>query len=426
MMATPRQVPGKGMLFSFLILLITGSALPAGAQLDDPRWQPWLGCWEAVGEPDDAPVLCLAPVSGEDGIEMITLIDERVVSREMILANAQDHRVTEEGCDGWERAEFSDDAHRVFFNSQFVCDGDVHRTSSGVMSMLRFPSEWLDVRAVEVDGQSVPWVLRYRIASQADFEAAGLTDMADKRLAVESARIAASSALTLGHVIEASSKVDPEVVKAWIAETGEPFALDASQLSRMADGGVPDGVIDVMIAVSYPENFVLNTGDGADLPLRASYETRDGIRRRFGSSGYVDSFYDPFYDPYVRYGRYSAFGYSRYGLGYGGYGRYGGYGLDYGRYGRYGGYGVSYGGYGGYGYGLGGYSVYRPRAVVVGRRPTEAAGGRAVMGRGYTRSGGVAASRGASTRSSGSSAAGAASSGGARRAKPRSGPPPPC
>lgn len=422
-MTKPRHVLGNGMLLSFVVLLIAGSTLPARAQLADLRWQPWLGCWEAVGESADAPVLCLAPLSEEDGIEMITLIDEQVVSREMILSDGRDHRVTQEGCDGWERAEFSDDSHRVFFNSEFVCEGDVRRKSSGVMSMLRFPMEWLDVRAVEVDGQSVPWVLRYRIASQAYFEAAGLTDMADKRLAVESARIAASSALTLDHMIEASSKVDPEVVEAWVAETGEPFALDASRLKQMADAGVPDGVIDVMIAVSYPEDFVLDTGDGADVPLRAGYETRDGIRRRSGPSRYVESFYDPFYDPYVRYGRYSAFGYSRYGLGYSRYGGYGGYGLGYGRYGRYGGYGVSYGGYGGYGYGSGGYSVYRPRVVFVGRRPTEAAGGRAVMGRGYTRSGGVAASRGASTRSSGGSAAGA-SSGSVRKAKPRGGRPP--
>ena len=117
-MTKPRHVLGDGVLLSFVVLLIAGSTLPARAQ-SDLRWQPWLGCWEAVGESVDAPVLCLAPQPEEDGIEMITLIDEQIVSREMILANGRDHRVTQEGCDGWERAEFSGDSRRVFFNSEF-------------------------------------------------------------------------------------------------------------------------------------------------------------------------------------------------------------------------------------------------------------------------------------------------------------------
>ena len=399
-MTTPRQVLGNGMLLTCALLLIAGSALPAGAQVADARWQPWLGCWEAVGEPDGAPVLCLAPRSGESAIDMITLIDEQVVSRETIIADGQDRRVTREGCDGLERTEFSDDSHRLFFNSELVCEGDVGRKSSGVMSMSSFPFELLDVRAVEVDGQSAPWMLRYRIASQADFEAAGLGDYVEEGLSVGSARIAAS-ALTLDQVIEASSKVDAKAVEAWIAGRDEPFALDASRLIRMADAGVPDGVIDVMIAVSYPEEFVLQTGDGEGMPLRAAEGRQD--RRRLGSRGYANSFYDPFYDPY-RYGRYSAFGYGRYGYGYGGYG------------------------YGGYGFGYGGYSVYNPGVVVVGRRAPESAGGRAVIGRGYTRgsrgsTGGVIP-RGSSVRSSGGGAARSApragsSSGGGRTAKPR-------
>lgn len=406
-MTTPRQLLGNVTL-AFALLLIAGAALPAEAQLTDVRWQPWLGCWEAIGEPDDAPVLCLAPRSGESGIDMITLIDERVVSRETILADGQGRGVTREGCEGLERTEFSNDSHRIFFNSELICQGDVTRKSSGVMSMTT-PYEWLDVRAVEVEGQSVPWVLRYRLASRADFEAAGLGDLPEGGAVVMAARIAASSALTLDQVIEASSKMDSKAVEAWIAESGAPFALDASWLIRMADAGVADGVIDVMVALSYPDEFVVNTGAAGGERVRAEQGSREARRGSYGSG-----FYDPFYDPYLRYGYYPGFGYGGYG-GYVGIGRYG--------------YGMTYGGYGGYGmgYGYGGYSVYRPGVVVVGR---QSAGGRAVAGRGYTRSGrgsaGGVIPRGSSVRSSGGAAArsapqaGASSSGGGRKAKRRS------
>ena len=410
-MTTLRQILGNVTL-AFALLLIAGAALPAEAQLTDVRWQPWLGCWEAIGEPDDAPVVCLAPRSGESGIDMITLIDERVVSRETIVADGQGRRVTREGCEGLERTEFSNDSRRIFFNSELICEGGVTRKSSGVMSMAT-PYEWLDVRAVEVEGQSVPWVLRYRLASRADFEAAGLGDLPEGGTVVMAARLAASSALTPDQVIEASSKMDGKAVEAWIAESGEPFALDASRLIRMADAGVPDGVIDVMVALSYPDEFVVNTGAGGEEPVRAEQGPRDATRRSYGSG-----FYDPFYDPYLRYGYYPGFGYGGYG-GYGGIGRYG-YGMSY----------RGYGGYGGYGMGYGGYSVYRPGVVVVDR---QSAGGRAVAGRGYTRSGrgstGGVIPRGSSVRSSGGAAArsapraGASSSGGGRKAKRRGGSP---
>ena len=416
-MTTPRQLLGN-VTFAFALLLIAGAASPAEAQLTDVRWQPWLGCWEAIGEPDDAPVLCLAPRSGESGIDMITLIDERVVSRETILADGQGRRVTREGCEGLERTEFSNDSRRIFFNSELMCEGDVTLKSSGVMSMAT-PYEWLDVRAVEVEGQSVPWALRYRLASRADFEAAGLGDLPEGGAAVMASRIAASSALTLDQVIEASSKMDGKAVEAWIAESGAPFALDASRLIRMADAGVSDGVIDVMVALSYPDEFVVNTGAGGEEPVWAEQGPRDASRGSYGGG-----FYDPFYDPYLRYGYYPGFGYRS---AYVGIGRYGGYGMSYGGYGGYGGYGM---GYGGYGMGYGGYSVYRPGVVVVER---QSAGGRAVAGRGYTRSGrgstGGVIPRGSSVRSSGGAAArsapraGASSSGGGRKAKRRGGSP---
>jgi hypothetical protein len=225
-------------------------------------------------------------------------------------------------------------------------------------------------------------------------------------------RIAASSALTLDQVIEASSKMDGKAVEAWIAESGAPFALDASRLIRMADAGVPDGVIDVMVALSYPDEFVVNTGAGGEEPVWAEQGPRDASRGSYGGG-----FYDPFYDPYLRYGYYPGFGYRS---AYVGIGRYGGYGMSYG----------GYGGYGGYGMGYGGYSVYRPGVVVVER---QSAGGRAVAGRGYTRSGrgstGGVIPRGSSVRSSGGAAArsapraGASSSGGGRKAKRRGGSP---
>ena len=395
-MADTMNVRRRGVTVGILLgALLSIAVAPAGAQEADARWTPWVGCWRAVDETATSPLLCVVPLAGEEAaVEMLTVVDGQVVAREPIFADGQEHEVSREECEGLERAEFSDDSHRVYIRSELVCGASGVRSSTGVMSMVS-PFEWLEVRTLDVDGQSVPWVLRYRLASRADFQAAGQGDLLDTQGSdTRMARVAASVPLALDDVIEATARVSAGTVQVWVAERGEPFALDASRLIEMADAGVPPNVIDVVVAVSYPEKFVVNAGAlGERGPAQAT---------RGGSNPFVD----PFYDPYSRYGYYSPYG-PRFGYGFG---YYGGYGYGYGGYGfsrigsPYGGYG-----FGGYNYGFRGYNG---PIVVVGRRgsgsqygPSE---GRVVRGGGYTSASGNRGRTGRSARprSSGSSGGG--------------------
>jgi hypothetical protein len=165
-------------------------------------------------------------------------------------------------------------------------------------------------------------------------------------------------------------------------------------LIEMADSGVPPSVIDVVVAVSYPEKFVINEGGSSERrPAEAGPRTASpGL----GYSRRLSPFADPFYDSYGRYG-YSSFG--RYGYG-SFYGSRFGYGRGYG----YSGYGLGYGG--GYAGGYGG-GAYGSPIIVVERRGSDSgrAAGRVVRGGGYAAARGSSASTGRSARprSSGSS-----------------------
>ena len=420
-MNNPQRRATLGILVGAWLIMM---APMAAAQEMDSRWVPWRGCWRAVDETDTAPVLCVVPLAGEAAIEMLTILDGQVVSRESIFADGQEHAVSRDECEGWERAEFSDDSRRIYIGSELTCGASAHRSSTGVISMVS-PYEWLDVRTIDVDGQSVPWALRYRLASPAEHRAAGQGDLVSAQgLGARMARTAASLPIAIDDVIEATGKVSAETLQLWVVERGEPFALDASRLIEMADAGVPPSVIDVVVAVSYPEKFVLNEGRTAGRRPADAARGRPG----YGYGRTRNPFIDPFYDPYSRYGHYSGYGYgSRYGLGYyGGFGYgpgyYGGLGYGYGGYGRY--------GYGGYNYGYGGYGT---SIIVVGRRGSGSAStnGRVVRGGGYTSAGssGGSTGRSARPRSSGSSrsSAPAARSGSSsprstgRTAQPRAG-----
>ena len=218
-----------------------------------------------------------------------------------------------EGCSGWQQAEFSGQRGRLYLSSEQACDGGVTRASSGIMALVS-TNAWIDVRAVSVDGGHETWVTRYGLATLEDAAAVGLGDIAgERRLAVRSARVAAAARPSVDDVIEASERVDKEAVGAWIAEAGMPLDLDADELVRLADAGVPEEVIDMAIAVSYPETFAVSQE-----PEPREAEHYGGTYRSYP---YYDPFFgslffSPFYSPYGFYSPYSPYG-SRYGFGFG-------------------------------------------------------------------------------------------------------------
>lgn len=370
------------------------SPAPVAAQDVDARWLPWVGCWEQVGAPADEAMLCVRPAA--EGVELLTVSGGEVRETVSLRADGMERPTEEEGCSGTERTEFSADAARVYRSSNLECGAAIGRVSSRMWAMVT-PSQWIDVRSILVDGQGAAWVERYRPASASRVEGAGLTGTtAGWGTAIESARMAASAPIGVDDLIEAHAAVGDEVVKSWIAERGEPIRLDADRLVRLADAGVPAEVIDVAVAVSYPERFDV------------ARENRGVPRSAYGAR------YPLYVDPF------GCNSYSRFSSRY-----------CYDRFGYYGGYGNRYG-FGGYGYG--GYGYGGPTVVVV--RPTESSvgGGRMVKGQGYTRPGsdgsGAQAVRprsgsntgaSATTRSTGSSSSGKARTAKPRTAKPRGG-----
>lgn len=374
-------------LAAALLLPTQGARAQEGV---DARWLPWLGCWSEVGAGEA--LLCVRPASGTagaEGVELVTVRDGEVAGTSRLRADGVARETTREGCTGTERAEFSSDGHRIHLRSDFVCEGEVDREGTGLIAMVS-PSEWIRVESVEVAGETAAVTRRYREAPEAAIEGTGLGDAtAGREMAVRSARRAAASRPSVEDLIEASEQVDPEAVRAWVAERNRPLEVDAGKLVRLADAGVPEEVIDVVVAVSFPEQFALDR----DARGRDAGGAGPAYRGRFGAPyGGRGYFYrDPFF-----------YGYTPFGYGFGRYGWW--------------------------------YGSHRPTVVVVTPRADDGdGGGRVVNGRGYTRGAvggdGAAAepagARGAGFPSGGSVTPSGATSGGSgstgRKAKPREG-----
>jgi hypothetical protein len=221
-------------------------------------------------------------------------------------------------------------------------------------------------------------------------------------------RNSVGGAVETAEIAEASRHLKPQVVEAWLSESGQEFAVDAKRLVALAAASVPDRIIDVMVALSYPTAFAVRPSSTAP-GLLTSDEPRSGGRiDGLGFDGADALNCAPFSFSLYGWDACSPFSNGVIGLPLGYrdssfgslYSRYGGGALDYLGYG-----GLGYGGYGG-----GWYLATQPTVIVLNPGGGSAQHGQVVNGRGY-----VEGNTGGSTAmpiSSGSSSSGSSSSGG--------------
>ena len=399
----------------------------------DPRWLPWIGCWSPSGATEDAAPavsgvqrVCVMPVDGADGVEVVNVANGEIVSRFRIDASGERQPVNREGCTGWESARWSADAERLYLRSELTCSGSIARHSSGIIAVVS-PSDWVDVQVVSVGDQRSTRVLRYRSAADSSVlsrEIAGA--VRDRELARQTARLAAASTPTISDIVEASGEVESPVVEAWLLQRMPRLNVDGASLRRLADARVPASVIDLVVARGAPERHAdrLATRGYTVMridPVRATTVAvvsprpeADVLESQYGSGGATiegREFHGGGHRHYEGCGHYDVL--------YLGSTTYAPFGFPlYWPRDPYG-YGM-YGGYGYYPYDI--YDPYRPApnkpvssrgvARVIGlpdRRPTQPApqpnpdpatqpaGGRVINGRGYTKPAPPATSRGSTS-----------------------------
>ena len=164
---------------------------------------------------------------------------------------------------------------------------------------------WVDIQAVGTGQDAQVRVRRYRRTDSLPQSVVLPADLQGRPVAV-SARLAGPTVMTLEEVVEASGKVAAPAVAAALYETGSRFDLNGRTLKALDAAHVPDGVVDAMVALSFPGHVAI------DRPFRGS--TGSTRLPSYSYSPYYPlSVYDPYYayrpyPPYYFY--YWPFGYS--------------------------------------------------------------------------------------------------------------------
>ena len=277
-------------------------ATQAAAQQQDVRWAPWIGCWQPVGDtetPSSDDLLCVRPVPG--GVEMTEVVDGQSRPSRTLIADGQPRDATIEGCTGWSSLEFALDGHRLFTRGERACEMGSLGSSTGVIAMVA-PREWIDVQASEANGRVLSWVRRFRPARVGLVEAAGLSHLVVSSAVSRAAARVAAAAPDVDDIIEASRAVHAEALRAWVAELEDPLDLYSRNLLRLADAGVPASVIDVMIAISYPDRFALQRDSDIGQVKYRQVRGGNGYSRQTFVVGRTGWYRDPFYYSPISYG----------------------------------------------------------------------------------------------------------------------------
>lgn len=338
---------------------------PAATAQVDARFANWLGCWRL--EDDLAGTgarLCITP--DNLGVRLQTIVGKIGGGDESIRADGVTRPITDQECKGTERAEWSSDGQRVFRHTDVTCGNEPPRKVSSIAFVMAGPA-FINVQLVDGGPNQTVRVQRYRRSFDQTLADGSAVPQYLTSTAARATTTADHGMWTVEDVIEAAGKVPGPAVQAAVAESKGRFIINKKSLVALADAGVTETTIDLMIGLAYPDRFVVERRGG-------SGTSAVGISMGGG-------YYDPFMTP-ILYGSIYAdcYGYNRWG--YRSY--YSACGSMYSSY--YDPYNLRYLGYNNYGtyypggYYPGGYVGVDPGAGVVAERGD----GRVVNGRGYT------------------------------------------
>ena len=338
------------------IPLATTPLLAQAPTATDARWSAWIGCWKAADDTAGTGArVCVTPKDG--GIAIVTVVGGQRVGDDLRIADGRDRAVNSDGCTGTASVRWADRGTRFYRTAAVACDGGPMRTLRSVSFFTDGPT-WVDVETI-ADGDDT----RVRVTRLVTAPAVVLADGRTFQRPAGATSAAMPVRWTVDDVIALSAALPADGVQAAISESPGPFALNARSLAAMADAGVGDRVIDLMVGVTYPAKFVVQRRGPASSPMGA-----------LGVS-LADPFFSPIVGPAALFNCYQPFAWAVASY----WGNCGAFDPLY--YGRYPGY------YSGY------WGVYGPDWVVtngsgtgsgVGTPAPVAAEGRLVNGRGYT------------------------------------------
>ena len=267
-----RRLLSASIVLASAVVALSPTGAQSGKSSLDPRWTPWLGCWQTDSTPrgdSGGATKCVAPLKGSSGVQEITVVDGHVTERRHFSADGRPAVFDENGCKGTQTAEWASNGRRVYIRSTYTCNATLAGASS---ELLAFTSngDWLETKTIKAGHGSIEHVDRWRDAPvPRGLPSEVASTLQSPRLATTTARASASEPLSVGDVLDALQRVDSTTVRAWIASSGQRFNLSGDELATLVRANVPRPILQAMVAWS-PQPGAGAPGYDPDSYLRAA------------------------------------------------------------------------------------------------------------------------------------------------------------
>ncbi|HSW40347.1 MAG TPA: hypothetical protein VLL97_12740 [Acidobacteriota bacterium] len=244
-----------------LLLLFSGSA-PAQAAAPapvEPFLAPWTGIWQIAD--DHVPAadagreakrfVEIRPTEDGKGLAVSRNVALQEYVNEIIIPDGVRRPVSSENCSGWQSSRWMPESGVIIGSSEIRCEEAEPYTLSNLRIILD-ATRMVDILLLQASGQTRVAVQRLDLVRELDGEANVLNS---RRLTA--ARTAISAPWDLNTIIELSGIVDTTALEAALLEKNTQLRLDAKSLRRMSDAQMPDQIIDLIVALSLPDKFII-------------------------------------------------------------------------------------------------------------------------------------------------------------------------
>ncbi len=243
-----------------LCTLILASALSLStieAQQEVSSWTPWIGCWTRIGDEDVQSILCMLPSDEYQAVEAMWIGSEGVLRRETIRADAQRYSASLDECRGWAEGQFSENERRVYLKSEYTCVNDDSIAHWHALA-LHSQGSMLSVQAVKTGDSLVTGIDRYWRIQNEVLDTIGLGELV-RRFVEPNPYLTrlAGTELEASDLIELAFVMPSQIAVLLTIELGVTAAMRADDIFQLRSAGVPDNLIDVVVARSYPEWFAV-------------------------------------------------------------------------------------------------------------------------------------------------------------------------
>jgi len=224
----------------------------------DSRWLPWIGSWQLISDgvreadsiAKDNYLLEIRPGSDGSSITMKSYQGEKLLLETRIAPGGSRQPLEGSQCSGWYKYAWSDTGKRLLFESEAGCPSEAPRNISGI-SVITDDRDWIDIQLLRSGEDHAVSVRKYRTVSASESPNTGPGVIGEPRFPV-------GAGLSVDEVIELSRKIPSELLEAAILELQKPFKINSSALKRLSDAGVQSQVVDLMVALSFPDKFTVS------------------------------------------------------------------------------------------------------------------------------------------------------------------------